>query len=273
MARQIEILSIWAMCGRSAWREAVDAAGKLKQALDQHGRDVDEILGALISYLSGMAQQGLGRQEKALEHFGAAELTYEEASKTHGPLKDIRTLAALNSIMILRSLGSQERTKADTIMAQVEPYCLQHSNKAMLSAYYIIKATSLPSGTSNERYQQSIIKTKQYLQLALAPAQQTKDTHLLAIVMNTMTEMFFSGVVGGQAEKSANAGRTLARKTQDKLWLAVADGMYADILERAGNAAGGANALNEAANSLEALPDAVRKRLAEMPVSETMDRS
>ena len=49
-----------------------------------------------------------------------------------------------------------------------------------------------------------------------------------------MSWLFFKGVVGGQAEKSAQASRNLAQKCQDRLWGSVASGVLADTLDVAG---------------------------------------
>ena len=52
-----------------------------------------------------------------------------------------------------------------------------------------------------------------------------------------MSAKFFKGVVGEQAEKSARASLSLARKGGDRLWWSVADGVLGDTLEVQGKGA------------------------------------
>lgn len=76
-----------------------------------------------------------------------------------------------------------------------------------------------------------------------------------------MTDLFFQSIVGEQAEQSARAARTLAKKGGDKLWLCVADNMFGEIKERCGKNAEAAAAYKEAVEVLEGVPEAVRGRL------------
>jgi hypothetical protein len=79
--------------------------------------------------------------------------------------------------------------------------------------------------------------------------------------MNNMTTTFFTGIVGDQAEKSARTGRSLAKKSHDRLWIAVADGMYGDIMERCGKPAEAEAARREAESLVMDLPEALKDTL------------
>ena len=93
-------------------------------------------------------------------------------------------------------------------------------------------------------------------------ARAVANNQLLFVVMNVMTDLFFHGIIGEQAEKSAGAGRTLAKKSGDQLWLSVADNMYAEIKERCGKKAEADAARMEGITVLKTLPDALKRTLA-----------
>lgn len=80
--------------------------------------------------------------------------------------------------------------------------------------------------------------------------------------MNAMTDLFFQGIIGDQAEKSVKAARSLARKGHDNLWWCVADSMFAEINERCGKPGEAAAARKEGANLLKGLPDSLKRKLA-----------
>lgn len=79
--------------------------------------------------------------------------------------------------------------------------------------------------------------------------------------MNAMTDLFFHGIVGEQAEKSAMAGRSLANRAGDNLWLCVANGMLGDVKERCGKIPEAEAARKEGASKLKDLPEALKRRL------------
>lgn len=105
-----------------------------------------------------------------------------------------------------------------------------------------------------------IIKVKQHLQCAVKSGRPTLNQRLLCVIMNLMTHMFFRSIVGGQAEASARTGRSLALKSKDKLWLAVADTMYADTSELCGKNDVARAARHEAEEAMTTVPEGIRKR-------------
>lgn len=54
------------------------------------------------------------------------------------------------------------------------------------------------------------------------------------MTLTFMSWKYFRGVVGEQAEKSARAGRAMAKRANHRLWASVTDEMLADTLERQG---------------------------------------
>lgn len=80
--------------------------------------------------------------------------------------------------------------------------------------------------------------------------------------MNAMTDLFFQSIIGEQAEKSAQAARTLAKKSGDKLWLCVADNMFGEIKERCGKVPEARAAYKEANEAMKELPAALKQGLS-----------
>lgn len=245
---------IFAYCGRYDWVAAQKAIREMRKEYSQSGLGIDDGTARTLLYLEALCRHGLGELQAALEFYSSPNLIFEPNMKTKIAEKDLRTLATLNSIFILRLLGVEQSVKAESLLAGVETYCTDHTNKAIKAVYYIVRATA--QGSNN-----AIIKTKQYLQAAVDASKTASNNQLLSIVMNVMTATFFTHIVGDQAEKSSKAGRSLAKKGQDRLWTAVADGMYGDIMERCGKAAEAEAARKEARSLMADLPESLKNSL------------
>lgn len=240
-----------ACCAWSDWSEASRTLRNVQKELQEHDQ-IESITKAMLLYLEAVCKHGQGSVEEALLCYSDHQLIFQNASKEVSALRDLQTLATLDRILILRSLsGAQE---ADALLAGVENYCLTHSNRALSSAYYIVKATA-------DNDNAVIIKRKQYLQSAVQAAQAIKNQQMLCVILSCMTDMFFRGIVGEQATKSAQAARSLAHKTQNKLWLAVTNKMYADTAELCGEHDNAAIARQKANQSMDASPQELKRRL------------
>ncbi|KXT13747.1 hypothetical protein AC579_10083 [Pseudocercospora musae] len=229
---------VFACCGRSDWEVATKGLEALRRDLAEFGAESDQHLTTLMAYLEALCKHGLGDLNSALLLYRGKTLAFvpETGAKPGATNVDpIKVLAAANSILIMRGSGRDD--EADQLLESIEPFCVvvpnssgnEHGSKAMEAAFFIMKATSSPSATDS-----AILTTKGCLHRAVVAAKAIGNSQLLCMVMNIMTDAFFHNIVGDQAEKSAKAGRTLALKSQDKLWTAVADGMYAETLERCG---------------------------------------
>jgi len=135
---------------------------------------------------------------------------------------ELSMISKLNQILILRP---QNPSEADALLTSVERYCPQHKNELLKAAYIAVKATA----------RGELVKTKNYLSLALRHAAAAGNVQLTFIVLNFMCHRFFSGVVSEQAEKSAKAAWQNAKKGRDTLWTLMGGQMYADCLGRKGN--------------------------------------
>lgn len=85
------------------------------------------------------------------------------------------------------------------------------------------------------------------------------------MVLNIMSWKFFSGVIGEQADKSARASLTLAKKGGDSLWTCVAAGVLADTLEAAGRINEAEQARLEGQKYARELPDRIREAILLQP--------
>ena len=248
------LLVIFAYCGRAAWHDAEEAIIALRTELadTDHGHDV--LTDSILLYLAGVCKQGLGQLDQALGLYRDRSLHFDSNTKSTSLTQDIRALAAMNSVLIIRSTTSKSQAKTDAILDSLEPYCLHHPNSSIQSVYFLLRAHT---GVKDI----AIIKTKQQLQNALGPAQVVKNIQLLSIIMNTMTESYFANIVGKQALSSARAGHSLAVKTKNSLWVAVSDIMYRDTLETGGDASAAAAMDAKARMEVQKLPEAVREKL------------
>lgn len=262
----LRLYVIFAFCGRSDWDKALKGIENIRKDIDELEEDPGADITSLIAYLEAVCKHGLADLQGALDLYHSPHLkvpTQMDAKSAAGSISPIRVLAALNSIMIMRHFGRRE--EADRLLTIVEPACLvkstsygsEYGSKAIESAFMILKATEPRDRAADNQ----ILKTKQHLQVAVNAAKIALNNQLLCIVMNIMTDLFFHNIVGDQAEKSARAGRTLAKKSQDKLWTAVADRMYGNTLEKCGKGAEAAAVRREAQEAMERMPESLKTAL------------
>lgn len=255
VAIAIKLLQIFAYCGRAGWPIALKAIDTLNSELANIPQYRDEYIACALLYLAGMCKQALGDEVGALQLYQSPELSLQpNPHKVVTAVRDIQALAALNSVSILR-LRSQDSALSEKLLADLGPYCENNHNKAIASTWHILRAHDPDPSTS-------IIKIKQCIQAALRPAQAIKNVRIMAIIMNTMTAQFFDGIMGKQALQSASAGRSLARRSQDSLWVSVGDGIYRDSLVRSGDMARAMQAEKEVEDVLAKMPAGVKSKLS-----------
>ncbi|KAF2836898.1 hypothetical protein M501DRAFT_996019 [Patellaria atrata CBS 101060] len=250
----------FALCHRGEWAAARSNLDILRNSLQSSVLEDPVSLVRLTLYLSGVIDQGTGNTDAALATYHSPALTLPEGpqrlSEHH---QDICLLAALNSLFILRDPAHPQHYLSQILLVRLEPLCASHTNKSISSAFHLVRAVSNPTDP--------IIKKKQSLNIALHTAKTVGNTQLLAISMAFMTSMFFTNIVGEQAEKSASAARQLAIKGASGLWTAVADAMFADTLQRCGKVADAVFAREEMMRVGESLPPLLRERWFAAPGS------
>lgn len=79
------------------------------------------------------------------------------------------------------------------------------------------------------------------------------------MTLTFMSWKYFRGVVGEQAEKSARAGRAMAKKANDRLWVSVTDEMLAETLERQGKSEEAMAVRDEGQRVVMGLPGSLKK--------------
>ncbi|KAI7059703.1 hypothetical protein KC352_g43869, partial [Hortaea werneckii] len=183
----VQLQQASAHCGRAEWGAASRIIADVKRKVAEGADSADIMVKAELDYLTAVCSHGQGDIETALEHYSSSLLVFRPESKEVSALRDTQAIATLDRILILRSVHQEQ--EAETLLESVEPYCLNHNNKALMSAYYVVKATA-DSGNS------AIIRRKQYLQSAVQAAQAVKNNPLLCVILSSMTEMFFRGIVG-----------------------------------------------------------------------------
>jgi hypothetical protein len=253
---------VFSRCARADWETAMKGMGSIRQYIATARVTLDEDTSVLVDYLDAISKHGLGHLRQALELYRSPSLqlpaTLDNKTIPNVNSAHLKVLALLNSILILRKLGAS--AEADELLHRVEPMCvMQHSsngsdygNRAIESAFHALKSTA-PEMT--------IVKTKHFIQLAIGAAQKVGNDRLLNILMNHMTHVFFANIVGRQAEQSAKVGRVLAKRSGDRLWMAVADRMFSETTEKSGNLAEAQNALQQGEQAMARLPVSLKTAL------------
>jgi hypothetical protein len=244
---------IFLASGRTDWELAGRTLKELRQAGADLGDDVPSTLQCLMEYAEGIIAQGVGDLEKALSVFQNpifALPSFVSRTVRNDPRRDTAILAALNTILILRDPSHSSHPRLPSVLSVVEPFCQGSSNKYIQAAYYLVCATVQTEST---------IKTKQHLQQALQSATSICNSQITCITLTFMSYKYFRGVVGEQSEKSAKAGRAMAKKARDRLWVSVADEMLAETLERQGKAPEAKAIREEGDRVMASLPQALKR--------------
>jgi hypothetical protein len=209
------------------------------------------------TYLTGVIEQGSGNLHAALVAFQDPSLALPTLPTTRAfdSQNDLCLLAALNTLLIIRSPSHPQHYLAESIMAALEPLILphphQHPNKAIVSSIFLLKSI-LGNLLTNK---------KQYLQTALNNARSLNNAQLLAVAMNALTSMFFKDIVGSQTDKSSATAMVLSKRAESNLWRAVANGLMANTLEMQGKAREAEHSRSEGERLVESLPEGVKNSL------------
>jgi hypothetical protein len=243
---------IFLVCARTDWELASQILKELRRAAEELGDSLPDAVRCLTQYATGVIAQGTGNVVAALAAFESPIFTLSQSpSKTmrNDPRRDTAVLAALNTILILRDPSHPSHARLPQILSAVEPFCQGSSNKYLQAAYYLVCATVQTDST---------IQTKQFLQQALQSATAIGNSQIVCMTLTFMSWKYFRGVVGEQSEKSARAGRAMAKKANDRLWVSVTDEMLAETLDRQGKAEEARNVRDEAYRVMMGLPPALK---------------
>lgn len=238
-----------AFCAAAAgsWADVKNNIDNLKASAQELDLSLEGPLGLLVTYLSGVFYQGVGDLGAALNIFQDKrfELPAQSApamasSSLEQVGRDISLLAALNTLWILQDGNKKNLTRNTALIARLEPFCANHLNQEIKTAYNLIVATVETNPAT------PLFKVKNYLKMALDGAQATANSQFLCITLNVMCSKFFYNVVGIQAEKSASAADHHAKKSGNPLWKSVATQMLSRALEVNGKKAESITAVDQA---------------------------
>ncbi|KAJ5806065.1 uncharacterized protein N7503_003667 [Penicillium pulvis] len=219
---------VFLACSRTDWDMASTSLKELRQVVQDIGPNIPKPVECLMEYAAGTIAQATGDLAGAFNIFQSPLLSLSpSASKTtrNDPCRDTSILAALNTVLLIRDPAHPSHSHLPTVMATLESFCSSSPNKYIQAAYFLVCATVQTEST---------IQTKQYLQQALQSATAISNSQITCMTLTFMSWKYFRGVVGEQAEKSARAGRAMAKRANDRLWASVTDEMLADTLERQG---------------------------------------
>lgn len=263
---------VFLLCARSRWESARDTLDEIDLIGHDLGTSYPPELSCIAKYLDGTIYQGTGDLTTALSIFRSPPFTIPQASNKMprtDTRRDISLLAALNTIMIVHSPKHASHHLLQPLLAEISPY-FQKSNTSsplLQSAHSLVASilTGLAPGEGRSgpftETSTPILRTKKYLGAALTTARSIGAAQIVSLSLALMTDKFFRGVVGDQAEKSARASAAMAKKSGNKLWTSVCDGMLAETLTMQGKRDEAVKARGEALRVLEALPDALKRTI------------
>ncbi|KAL6231759.1 hypothetical protein BDW75DRAFT_243642 [Aspergillus navahoensis] len=246
------IQQIFLACGRTDWDFGNRTLKELRQEVQLFGDDLPDTMQCLMQYAAGTIAQATGDLETALTAFQSPLFSLSGFNKTarNDPHRDLAILATINTVLILSNPAHPSHSTLPTLLATLEFFCRASPNKYIQAAYFLLCAT-----TNTE----STIQTKQNLQQALQAATAISNSQIICMTLTFMSWKYFRGVVGEQAEKSARAGRAMAGKASDRLWVSVTDNMLAETLERQGKGEEAKSVREEGYRVMTNLPPALRR--------------
>jgi hypothetical protein len=244
---------VFLACARTDWDLASQTLNNLRQLAQELDTRLPDNIECLMEYAAGTIAQATGDIKAALAIFQSPNLSLSPSfSKTarNDPRRDAGILAALNTVLIIRDPTHPSHYQLPNVLSTLESFCQGSPNKYIQAAYYLICATV---------HTESTIQTKQFLQHALQSATAISNNQITCMTLTFMSWKYFRGVVGEQAEKSARAGRAMAKRANDRLWASVTDEMLAETLERQGKGEEAQSVRSEGHRLTMGLPPALRR--------------
>ncbi|KAL9631973.1 MAG: hypothetical protein Q9164_005598 [Protoblastenia rupestris] len=250
------------LCARSSWPAAQQQLSDVEGIIAAWS-DCPTSLNHLSEYLSATLSQGTGDLPSALQIYRKHTVSTSTKSPKVAQLsQDISLICTLNALLILRDPSHTDHHMLPTLLGPLHTDCFHHPDRQIQSAYHLLVST-LPTSTT-------ITATKQSLQSALQAAKATANNQLMCMVLNIMSWKFFRGVVGEQAEKSARASQSLARKVGLGLWMCVSAGTVGETLENAGRSEEAEEARKEGWERAAELPLRIQEAMEYLTSGDTV---
>ncbi|OBT99118.1 hypothetical protein VE01_02297 [Pseudogymnoascus verrucosus] len=224
------IYMVFCSISTTDWTTAKANLDAFEVAISDMGASVGPVIVQLYIYLSAMYFQGTGDLERALELYRSEEFTLPKLddiarSPEEHVRRELSVLAAMNSLWIMQCDPQVDLEQNARLLAMLEPWGANNANKEVEAVYNLLRASveTRPATTQTQ--------SKAYIRAAMEVARNMKNVHLICVVLNLMCEKYFGGIVGDQAEKSAVAASTQAKKSGNLLWMSTAEGLLARSFE------------------------------------------
>ncbi|KAL4801379.1 cohesin loading factor-domain-containing protein [Aspergillus unguis] len=246
------VQQIFLACGRTDWDLANRTLKELRQETVAMDDELPDALQSLIQYATGTIAQATGDLQAALAAFQSPLFSLSGFNKAarNDPQRDLAILATINIVLILSDPAHPYHSHIPNLLSTLDTFCRSSPNRYIQAAYFLLCATTQTEST---------IQTKQNLQQALQVATAIGNSQITCITLTFMSWKYFRGVVGEQAEKSARAGRVMAAKASDRLWVSVTDDMLAETLDRQGKGEEASGVRDEGNRVMQGLPAALRR--------------
>ncbi|KAI9657059.1 MAG: hypothetical protein M1821_003225 [Bathelium mastoideum] len=258
----LRIYRIFGFCDVSNWTKAKEELDGLRRMLKEFPYQIPPHAQSLMLYLQGSIHQSSGNLDLALKVFRSSALALSPPSnRISAPHQQLTILAALNSVLILRNPSLNSYPEASEVLGRLQPLCSDHSCKSIRAAFTLVQALVASTEDEAQSGKPSMVTTKTSLSTSLSLAKTTQNAQITALVLNVLTQIFFTGISGEQAEKSARAARATASNWRSPLWTAVADGMLEQTLGLLGKESEKKAVTADGMEKLAQLPEGIRKRL------------
>ncbi|KAL9097744.1 MAG: hypothetical protein Q9165_000070 [Trypethelium subeluteriae] len=258
----LRVYRIFGFCDLSNWTKAKEELDHLRRTLKDFSYQIPPHTQNLMLYLQGSIHQSAGNLDLALKVFRSSALALSQPpNRVPAPQQQLSILAALNTVLILRNPALDSYPEASEILNRLQSLCNDHPCKPIRAAYTLAQA--LVTSTDDEAHsgKPSMLTTKTSLSTSLGLAKSTQNAQIMALVLSFLTQIFFTGISGEQAEKSARAARATAHNWHSGLWIVVADGMLEQTLGLLGKEDERRKIKTDALEKLSNLPEGVRKKL------------
>jgi Cohesin loading factor len=262
---QMRLHFAFVQCNTSHWRDAEESLKLLDQDLELMDEQSFERLSHWTEYLRATIAQGTGDLDTALNIYqsGMFALTETPPTRLLSSENELSLLAALNSILIIRSPSHPSHFMASPLLVALESQTLHHRNKGLAAATYFLKSFMSSDTSISGPKADSILHRKQNLQQALTTSRSVQNSQIMAMAMNFMNTMFFHGIVGPQANKSLQTGYVLSKRLGNPLWQSVASGLWIETVEKEGGKEQQLKQLrDETTRTLAMLPERVQDAFA-----------
>lgn len=261
---QLLLEQAFLLCARSEWEKAQTVINEVNSISILLQNQLPPDIHCLTQYLTGAIHQGTGDLTSALTIFLSADLSLPPNSPKTTPSnlrRDMALLAAMNAILIIRSPTHPSHALLPTILSKIDPYLSSSPSKHLLAARSLLISNLPPSvhPLLTTETLSSTLLIKKHLSTALNIAKTIGNAQITAMTLSVMSDRFFKGVVGEQAEKSARAGQNMAYKSGMRLWMGVSGGMLAETLERQGKGAEAGRVWGTAVRLAGGMPGKVRR--------------